>query len=433
MPDWGSGAGGALTGAATGATIGSLVPGIGTAIGAGVGGVIGGIGGLFGGDDQAQQDEAKRKQLLQQQAEAAGGFANYGENNYRQFAGQGKGALAALQAQANGQNSVSQEQLRQSLGQMLAQQRSLAAGASPQNAALAARTAAIQSGRLASGMAGQQAIAGLAERNQAQQAYGNLLGQLSGQASNVALGSRQTATSGYGAGNAGAPAPSWIQQWGPPAVGALSAYAALNRPTTMSDRLLKTDIKPGDAPANKAIDALKAYAYRYKDPQYGAGPQVGVMAQDLERAGLKQAVIDTPGGKAIDPGKLAGANTAMIAALGRRVAELEGGAPRRSVVLEEVRPTSTPESDPAAWAGQRALDVRRTQLYQPDGRLKTPLESVEGTDPRAAAAQRALSARRAELDTTAPARRAVQLQEVTDPRQTEMLRALDRRVAARAQ
>jgi len=36
-------------------------------------------------------------------------------------------------------------------------------------------------------------------------------------------------------------------------------------------------------------------------------------------------VIDTPEGKIVHGAKLAGANTAMLAALGKRVSELEGG------------------------------------------------------------------------------------------------------------
>jgi hypothetical protein len=54
----GSGASGAAKGAGTGAAIGSFVPGIGTAIGAGIGGGIGFFKGLFGGDDD-DEDEKK--------------------------------------------------------------------------------------------------------------------------------------------------------------------------------------------------------------------------------------------------------------------------------------------------------------------------------------------------------------------------------------
>lgn len=289
-------------------------------------------------------------------AKGAAEFAGQGQGAFNQLSGQGQGALAALLARANGQNSVSAEQLRQSLQQNLAAQRSLAASASPRNAAMAARTAAIQSGRLGAGLAGQQAVAGLQERNQAQDAYGSLLQGLSGQQLQAALGSRQNAisatqaaTQAYGGYQ---PEKSTFDKLAPAVLGGIDAYTKLtggksSGSQTMSDRLLKTDVKPGDGKANAAIAVLQPYSYSYKDPRLGAGPQVGVMAQDLERAGLKHAVVDTPMGKAIDAGKLSGANTAMIAALGRRVAELEQSSP-----------------DPAAYAAQQKLDSRRAMLEQ---------------------------------------------------------------------
>jgi hypothetical protein len=322
----GSAAGGALSGAATGAAIGSVVPGIGTAVGAVGGGIIGGIGGWFSGDDEADDAERQRKQLLYEQALKSGRFADQGEANYNADTLQGRMALAGLRRQALGQDSVSAEQLRQALGQNLAAQRSLAAGAAPQDAAGAARTAAIQSARLGSGLAGQQAVAGLQERNQAQQQYGALLQGIRGQDLNASLGSRQNANTGYGAANAGAPQPSWIQQWGPAITAGLGAYAQYNKGgTAASDRRLKTEVKDGDATANKMLDALRAFSYRYKDEDaHGEGKQLGVMAQDLKSAGLKQAVIDTPGGMYVHGAKLAGANTAMIAALHRRLSKVEG-------------------------------------------------------------------------------------------------------------
>jgi len=273
--------------------------------------------------DPGAEAEKLRKQQLYGQAGQAGSFANFGQAGYSQLGQQGNGALAALQRQAQGQDSVSAEQLRQAMQANLAQQRSLAAGASPQNAAMAARTAAIQSGRINAGMAGQQATAGLAERNQAQQQYGQLLQGLRQQDLNAALGSRQTAVSAYSAQNAGEKEKGNAEKYGPMIEGGGAALMKL-----MSDRRVKKNIRGGDHDASKALDGLRAYTYAYKNRKHGDGKQLGVMAQDLERAGLGQAVIDTPDGKAVHVGKLAGANTAMLAALGRRVAKLEGGKER---------------------------------------------------------------------------------------------------------
>lgn len=82
------------------------------------------------------------------------------------------------------------------------------------------------------------------------------------------------------------------------------------------------------------------YAYTYKDPSIpGAapGPQVGPMAQDLEKAG-SQSVMNTPTGKMVDPSRLAmetagavGEQQARQDDLERQFAELEAmlKAPKR--------------------------------------------------------------------------------------------------------
>lgn len=267
--------------------------------------------------DPGAKTEAARKAMLYDQAKQAGSWANQNQNQVAQNQRTGRIALEGLQRQANGENSVSAEQLRQGLQQNLAGQRSLAASASPQNSAMAARTAAIQSGRLGTGLAGQQAVAGLQERNQAQSQYGSLLGQLSGQANQAAIASRSTAVQGYGSADAGQPEKSNVDKYGNAIVGGLAAI--------FSDRRLKTDVRDGDAAASQIASALPSATFRYKDPKFGGGDQLGVMAQDLQGVGLGQAVVDTPHGKVVNGAKLATANTAMIGALARRLSQVEQG------------------------------------------------------------------------------------------------------------
>jgi hypothetical protein len=268
------------------------------------------------GMDQADQAERQRKQLLYDQARVSSGFADQAQGGYQDYGRQAQPVLDQLRRQANGQDSVSAEQLRQGLQQNVAAQRSLAAGAAPRNTAMAARTAAIQSGRLGAGMAGQQAIAGIQERQSANQSYGNLLGNLRGQDLQAALGGRQNAMSGYAAQNAGQPEKSGIEKFGPAAIGALGAI--------FSDRRLKTDVRDGGEQADAMLSALRrASTYRYKDEKNGEGEHLGPMAQDLERAGSR-AVVDTPRGKMVNGARLASENTAMLAALRDRVAKLEG-------------------------------------------------------------------------------------------------------------
>lgn len=131
-------------------------------------------------------------------AQAGGAFGQYGVGQYQQNQAGLNQSINDLRATANGQNSVSALQLSQGLQQNLAAQNSMAASASPQNAAMAARTASIQGGRLGAGLAGQQAVAGLQERQQAQQALAQLqLGQ-SGQNLQAGLGGYGMSNQGYG-------------------------------------------------------------------------------------------------------------------------------------------------------------------------------------------------------------------------------------------
>ncbi len=267
---------------------------------------------LSWGDESESAQEQRRQ--LEGQAGAAGAFADQAQQGYGALGGEAAQQRDYLRRLALGQDSVSAEQLRQGLQQGLATQRSLAAGAAPANAAGAARTAAIQSARLTSGMAGQQAIAGLQERQAAQQALAKMLLEQRQQELQAALNSRQTAIGGYGTVK---PEGSFLDKYG----GAITGAAAI---ATKSDRRAKKDIRKADHAANRAIDGLRAYTFAYKDKKDGARPELGVMAQDLEKAGLRHAVIDTPQGKLVHGAKLATTNTAMLAALGRRVAKLEG-------------------------------------------------------------------------------------------------------------
>lgn len=264
------------------------------------------------------EEERQRKELLLDQANKAGGFADSGEKEFGELGAESAGARAALLRRANGEDSLSAEQLRQGLQQQVAQQRSMAASAQPGSGPMAARTAAIQSGRASSAMSGQAAMAGIAERAAAQKAYADFLQQQRQQALNATLGGRGTAVQGYGSGNVGAPEKSAAEKFGPAIMGGLKAV--------FSDRRLKRKVDEVSDEDGKAIlDGLKAYRYDYKDEKHGKGRQFGPMAQDLERVGLKHAVIDTPRGKMVDGGRLALSATALVAALGKRVSKLEGG------------------------------------------------------------------------------------------------------------
>lgn len=300
-----------LSGFALGGPLGSVANGLSG------GAVTNAISGAMNSPDA--EFEAQRKRQLQGQAGQAGDFANQAQGNYNNMTQQGMQSINDLRDLANGKNSVSAEQLRQGLQQNLATQRSMAAGANPQNAAMAARNAAMNMNRSAYGMTGQQAVAGLQERNQATQNLAQLLGTMRGQDVNAALGSRGNAINGYGANAFGQQAPSLVQQYGPAVQSGLQMAA-------MSDRRLKRDIEDGGKDADRAMEGLKAYRFRYRDEKHGKGSRVGIMAQDAERAGLGHAVIETPEGKALHAGHLSASNAAMISRLAERLGKLEGKA-----------------------------------------------------------------------------------------------------------
>lgn len=257
--------------------------------------------------------EAKRKALMDQAA-AAGGFAGVGEQGYANMSAESQRAREQLARYASGQDSLSAEQLRQGLQQNMSAQRSMAASASPQNAAMAARTAANNMSRSSYGMSGQAAMAGIAERKAANESLANMIMQQRQQDAQVALGSRQNAVGAYGGTT---PQGSAMDRWGSAIAGGVGAAAKL------SDRRLKTNIADGDDKAREALKVIKPYTFEYTDERHGQGEQLGPMAQDLEAAGLGHLVIDTPTGKMVDGAAAALTCLALVASLATRVEQLE--------------------------------------------------------------------------------------------------------------
>jgi hypothetical protein len=263
----------------------------------------------LGGDSA---EDSLKAQHLREAGGEAGAWAMENQDNVRGMSAESALMRDELRKRMNGERSISAEQLRQGLQQNYAGQRSMAASASPQNAAMASRTAAMQMGRLGAGMSGQAALAGLQEQKQAQDALSQMILQQRGQDVNSALQSRQTEVSAYGAGDK---SKSDLEKAAPYITAAAAAF---------SDERLKKDIENGDAKAEKVLKGLKAYAYKYKDDKHGKGDQFGPMAQDMERAGLGHAVIDTPEGKMVHGAKAALSGLALTAALAKRVSKLEG-------------------------------------------------------------------------------------------------------------
>jgi hypothetical protein len=92
-----------------------------------------------------------------------------------------------------------------------------------------------------------------------------------------------------------------------------------------SDPELKKDISklsPEDIQAT--LDNLTGYKYKYKQPEMGAGPQMGIMADDVANSPAGDMVVQAPKGLAIDDNKSKGFALAALANLNERMNKLEG-------------------------------------------------------------------------------------------------------------
>jgi hypothetical protein len=261
--------------------------------------------------------QADAKQSLMGQSAAAGGFADTAQGNYNNLTAEGQATRDYLASIMRGDNSVAKEQLRQGLQQTVGQLRSQAAAASPANSGMAALQASNNIGHAGAAMAGNAALAGIQERNAAANALGQMQLGYRGQDVNAALGSRGNAIQGYGTIVGQPHQPSWWER----GLSAIGGGAGLH---ALSDKRTKTEIADGDEDADRLLEGLKAYTYRYKDERNGKGKRVGILAQDIEKV-APHAVVETEKGKAIHGAHLA---TALAAGLGRvagRLAKLERG------------------------------------------------------------------------------------------------------------
>jgi hypothetical protein len=104
----------------------------------------------------------------------------------------------------------------------------------------------------------------------------------------------------------------------------LGAGVGAAQMAAMSDERVKHDVADADGDIDTFMASVKPKAWTYNDPKHGEGRQYGVMAQALEKtAAGKQAIIETPEGKAVNFGKLGGPLTAAVARLHERLAKVE--------------------------------------------------------------------------------------------------------------
>lgn len=270
--------------------------------------------------DATNRDTLGQRERLAGESDAASDFARISQQKFTGLGSEANQERDYLRKVARGEESVSRMQLAQALQQNQAQQQSMAAGARGGNQAMAARQAAMNAGRQGAGLAGQQSIAGIQERQAAQSQLAQQLMAQRQQELQAAGQARGQAIQGYGGGfNAAQKQPTGMEQ-GMQLVSDFGKGIKL-----LSDEREKTNVETGDADADKVLRALKAVKYDYKDPKYGAGKQLGIMAQGLEKAGLAHTIINMDDGKkAVHGAKLAAALTSMMPGINQRLEALEG-------------------------------------------------------------------------------------------------------------
>lgn len=345
--------------------MGSVVKGVTGA----VKGVIGGIGkGLgIGGGNTPRLDVGKYKHNLnasafgptnadiEQDLRVANTQAQNNVAGVDQLASRARQTTLAdaLDAQMRGEGpSLAQNQLKQGTERNLAQQLALAASSRGGNAATTQRELmrnqaatnqqAVQQSadtRMMEQMNAQQLLGGLSTqmREQDANAQNNAMGQqfqslgeiMAIRDANRAAGINfETNKMNQGLGLAGVAAGDVAsrRQANSAAVGGLAQGVGAGL-IALSDERQKTDIKDGSVDIINFLDALDAKKFSYKEPdKFGKGERVGVMAQDVEKAGPmgSEMVHDTEIGKVLDLNKGFGAVLAAQAELHQRLKDLEG-------------------------------------------------------------------------------------------------------------
>ena len=316
--------------------------------------------------------------------------ASFGTRTGPQYWGQQQQHVGnRLNALMSGQDSMSQQQLRQATDANIAQQRSLAASAAPGSGAMAQRMAMQNIGQMNQGYNQAATMAGIQERNAAAQALAGLSGQARGQDQQLmalndaganAAYDRQLqaaqAQQGGGISYEGQRTQRYGADLGVPTMGEqiLGGVTAALPFLAKSDRALKTDIRPGAPQANAFMDSLSPSTYQYKNPGgigMPPGKHTGVMAQDLEKTPAgKGAVINTSGGKTVDFGQLGGVMAASLATLNDRLKAIESGKPKFDVQLGEAQIETAPNAAPRSVKTKAEFDAYNA------GRLGRPAGSV---------------------------------------------------------
>ncbi len=115
--------------------------------------------------------------------------------------------------------------------------------------------------------------------------------------------------------------------WEKLALGAGQAATTVGVGALVSDERLKTNVRAVDSTDRDFeafVASIQPREYEYRDSAHGAGPRLGLMAQDLERTRFGRSLVRESGGvKTIDVPALTGGVAAGLRLAFDRIAELE--------------------------------------------------------------------------------------------------------------
>ena len=261
------------------------------------------LGSMFGITQGGQGSSAST--AGEAQANAAGANAQGQAQNAQNFAAQsyGPNAAATMERAQKASEGVSQE-----------------AAANAGNVAGRSTLSAARSAGLNKGQAALEG--GQAGGTAAQQTYGQMLpammGQYQGAAQTQAGLGAQYNKNEINAGNVQATAGVNQQGQAQKGGGGLLGFAG----ALLSDKELKKFYRMRGSPLEELLKNVDPKVFSYKDDP-SKEKHLGITAQDVEKTPLAGAVKDTPEGKMLDTGQLAGGNLALIVELGHRLMQLE--------------------------------------------------------------------------------------------------------------
>ena len=179
----------------------------------------------------------------------------------------------------------------------------------------AARTAGMNKGQAA--MMGGQAATNAYE-NQIPQQIGNYMNA----AGQMLQGGQGYTGQQIGAGGQAAGAAAQQGEQGQKGGGSMVSGLGSLVTGIFSDERLKRGIKK-DISIDEVLAKIRPSKFNYKSESPGTPEHMGVMAQDLEKTPMKDAVMDTPQGKMIDTNKLTPSVLDLLLQLGEKVNKLE--------------------------------------------------------------------------------------------------------------